>query len=135
MHSLWFIRWDALMQFDELSYKVIGCALEVHRQLGPGLLESAYEACLSFELSSRKIHHQRQVMLPILYKGAMIKNAYIIDFLIDDKLIVELKAVEKLLPVHKKQTLTYMKLKDIKIGLLINFNVESMKEGIKRIVH
>ena len=122
------------MQFDELSSKVIGCALEVHKQLGPGLLESAYERCLSFELLCAGIHHEVQKELPIDYKGTKLDCGYRVDLLVDGTLIVELKAVDKLLPIHEAQILTYMKLADVRTGLLMNFNVTRLKDGIKRFV-
>lgn len=120
--------------YDELSGKVIGCAIEVHRNLGPGLLESAYERCLSFELLANNIHHLVQKELPIKYKRIDLDCEYRIDLLIEDKLIVELKSVEKILPIHEAQILTYMKLANIRTGLLINFNVPLLKDGIKRFV-
>ena len=122
------------MEFDELSGKVIGCALEVHKQLGPGLLESAYERCLSYELLCAGIRHEPQKELPIDYKGMKIDCGYRVDLFVDEKLIVELKSVEKLLPIHEAQILTYMKLASVKIGLLLNFNVVRFKDGIKRFV-
>ena len=109
------------MEFDELSGRVIGCALEVHKQLGPGLLESAYEQCLSYELLCAGIRHETQKELPIDYKGVKLDCGYRVDLFIDDKLIVELKAVEKMLPIHEAQILTYMKLAEIKQGFLMNF--------------
>ena len=122
------------MEFDELSGKVIGCALEVHKQLGPGLLESSYERCLSYELLCAGIRYETQKELPIDYKGTKLDCGYRVDLFIDDKLIVELKAVEKLLPIHEAQILTYMKLAGVKTGLLLNFNVARFKDGIKRFV-
>jgi len=122
------------MEFDELSKKVIGCALEVHKKLGPGLLESAYERCLSFELISAGIRHIAQKELPIEYKGVKLDCGYRIDMIIENDIILELKSVDKTLPIHEAQLLTYMKLSGIKIGLLINFNVCRLKDGIKRFV-
>ena len=122
------------MEFDELSNKVIGCSIEVHKQLGPGLLESSYERCLSYELLCAGIHHETQKELPIDYKGTKLDCGYRVDLFIDDKLIVELKAVEKLLPIHEAQILTYMKLASVETGLLLNFNVVRFKDGIKRFV-
>ena len=119
---------------NELTGKVIGCAIEVHRNLGPGLLESVYEKCLSSELSASNIYHEIQKELPIKYKKTDLDCGYLIDLLIDDTLIVELKSVEKLLPIHEAQLLTYMKLANISTGLLINFNVALLKDGIKRFV-
>ena len=122
------------MEFDELSNRVIGCAIEVHRHLGPGLLESAYEQCLAIELSTQDIPFELQSELHVEYRGRKIDCGYRIDVTIDDKLILELKSVEKLLPIHEAQLLTYMKLSDVRIGLLINFNVRLLKDGIKRMV-
>lgn len=122
------------MEFDELSSKVIGCAIEVHKQLGPGLLESTYEQCLSYELLCAGIQHETQKELPIEYKGTKLECGYRVDLLVDNKLIVELKAVDKLLPIHEAQILTYMKLANVKTGLLLNFNVVRFKDGIKRLV-
>ena len=122
------------MEFDKLSGRVIGCALEVHKQLGPGLLESSYERCLSYELLSAGIRHETQKELPIDYKGTKLDCGYRVDLFVDNKLIVELKVVEKLLPIHEAQILTYMKLAGVKIGLLLNFNVVRFKDGIKRFV-
>ncbi|OHB56596.1 MAG: GxxExxY protein [Planctomycetes bacterium RBG_13_44_8b] len=122
------------MEFDGLSKKVIGCDLEVHKKLGPGLLESAYERCLSYELICADISHSVQKELPIEYKKIKLDCGYRIDILIKNDIIIELKSVEKILPVHEAQLLTYMKLSGIKIGLLLNFNVSRLKDGIKRFV-
>ena len=122
------------MIFDSLSNKVIGCAIEVHRELGPGLLESAYEQCLAVELSRLQIPFQLQVDLPINYKGMPLSCGYRIDLLIDKQLIVELKSIEQLLKIHEAQILTYMKLSKVNLGLLLNFNVPILKRGIKRFV-
>jgi GxxExxY protein len=123
-----------MKDYDELTGKVIGCAIEVHRNLGSGLLESAYERCLSFELSANNIRHSVQKELPIKYKGIDLDCGYKIDLLIEDKLIVELKSVDVILPIHEAQLLTYMKLAGISTGLLINFNVRLLRDGIKRFV-
>lgn len=120
------------MFFDPLSNKVIGCAIEVHRELGPGLLESAYEQCLAAELSRCRIPFQLQVDLPVSYKGTKLDCSYRIDLLINNQLIIELKCVEQLLKIHEAQILTYMRLAKITVGLLINFNVPVLKKGIKR---
>lgn len=122
------------MEFDELSNRVIGLAIEVHRNLGPGLLESAYEQCLAHELTSNRIDFAAQKPLPVFYKGQLIECGYRINLLIENTLIVELKSADKLLPIHEAQLLTYMKLAQIKVGLLINFNVQLLKDGIKRMV-
>ena len=122
------------MEFDELSNQVIGCALEVHRNLGPGLLESTYEQCLAHELKIANILFKLQCPLPVEYKGIKLDCGYRIDVLISDSIIVELKSVDKVFPIHQAQLLTYMKLAGISIGLLINFNVKYLKDGIKRMV-
>ena len=120
---------------DELSYKVIGCAIEVHRTLGPGLLESAYEKALMHELKLNNIPVKSQVEVSMNYKGVDIGEGLRIDLLIDKQLIVELKSVEEFKPVHYKQLLTYLKLMDKQVGLLINFNVSNLTDGVKRIVN
>ena len=122
------------MEFERLSQEVIGCALEVHRELGPGLLESTYEQCLARELMLKNIPFKLQVAIPVEYKGIKLECGYRIDVLISDSLILELKSVEKLLPIHEAQLLTYMKLAKLKTGLLINFNERLLKDGIKRLV-
>ena len=119
---------------NPLSEKVIGAAIEVHRELGPGLLESSYHICLCRELKLRGIPHLSEVELPLEYKGVQIRKGYIIDLLIDDILIVEIKSVDKLLPIHGSQLLTYMHLKRAPAGLLINFNVQTLFHGLKRIL-
>jgi GxxExxY protein len=122
------------MEFDALSNKVIGCAIEVHRHLGPGLLESTYEQCLASELSAERLPFKIQAELPVVYKNKKIDCGYRVDILVDNALILELKSTEKILKVHEAQLLTYMKLAKIRKGLLLNFNVQKMKEGIKRMV-
>jgi GxxExxY protein len=122
------------MEFDKLSNKVLGCAIEVHKNLGPGLLESAYECCLSYELTAEGLRHETQKERPIDYKGLKLDAGYRIDLIVENGLIVELKSVENILPIHEAQLLTYMKLSGMKVGLLINFNVLKLKEGIKRFV-
>ena len=121
------------MEINKLTGEVIGAAIEVHKSLGPGLLESAYEECLCHELDLRKIAYERQKALPVEYKGVRLDCGYRLDVVVGDKLIVELKAVESLLPIHKAQLLTYLKLAGIKTGLIINFNVSALKDGIQRI--
>ena len=118
---------------NELSGNVIGAAIEVHKALGPGLLESAYEECLCRELSLREVEFQRQHALPVEYKGVRLDCGYRIDILVDGCLIVELKAVEKISELHKAQVMAYMKLTDCKLGLLLNFNVPMLKDGIARL--
>ncbi|MCF6190796.1 MAG: GxxExxY protein [Cocleimonas sp.] len=122
------------MEFDNLSHTVLGCAIEVHKHLGPGLLESTYEQCLAHELQSQKIDFKIQHPLAVEYKGIKLDCGYRIDLLIEDELIIELKSVEKLKRIHEAQLLTYMKLAKIKTGLLINFNEVRLKDGIKRFV-
>ena len=123
------------MDINEITEKTIGAAIEVHSQLGPGLLESAYEACLLFELHRRGLRATRQVELPVVYEGVKIDVGYRLDLLVEDAVIVELKAVEKTLPIHKAQILSYLKLSDKRLGLLINFNVVHLKDGITRVVN
>ena len=122
------------MEFDELSRSVIGCALEVHRNLGPGLLELTYRQCLACELSHAGILFQMEVPLPVRYKDILLDCGYRIDLLVRGELIVEIKSVEALLPIHQAQILTYMRLANVPIGLLINFNVTRLQTGIKRFV-
>ena len=122
------------MKFDDLSNKVIGCALEVHRVLGPGLLESAYERALCHELVGAGLKVETQVPVPINYKGVTLDCGFRLDLLVDSKLIVELKSIDALQPVHEAQLLTYLKLTGLKIGLLINFNVPLLRQGLKRLV-
>ena len=122
------------MEFDELSRNVIGCAIEVHRNLGPGLLESTYRQCLACELSHSDIAFQMEVPLPVRYKGFLLDCGYRIDLLVRRDLIVEIKSVETLLPIHQAQILTYMRLANVSLGLLINFNVTKLQNGIKRFV-
>jgi GxxExxY protein len=122
------------MQFDTLSNHVIGCAIEVHRVLGPGLLESTYEHCLAHEFGQAGIGFKLQQALPVQYKGIRLDCGYRVDVLVEDKLIIELKSVDSIMNIHQAQLLTYMKLSGIKIGLLINFNVPRLKDGISRFV-
>ena len=122
------------MKFDELSNRVIGCAIEVHRNLGPGLLESTYEQCLAYEMKLTEISFKIQHPLPVEYKGIKLDCGYRIDLFVEDSLIIELKSVERILPIHQAQLLTYMKIAKTSVGLLINFNVEYLKNGIKRMV-
>ena len=118
----------------DLSSAIIGAAIEVHRALGPGLLESAYEQCLAQELSLRKIPFERQKPLPIHYKGTQLDCGYRLDFLVAGMVVVEVKAIDALLPIHQAQVLSYLKLGGWKLGLLINFHVPLLREGIKRVV-
>ena len=119
-------------RLNHLTEQVIGAAIEVHRILGPGLLESAYETCLAHELDIRGIPHARQVPLRVCYKELALDCGYRADFVVADALVVEIKAVQELEPIHEAQLLTYMKLGDWKLGLLINFNVPVLKDGIRR---
>ena len=123
------------MDTNQLSNKIIGAAIEVHRALGPGLLESAYEECLCYELDSREINFERQLSLPVLYKEKQLDCGYRIDVLIEKSIILELKAIDKIEAIHKAQLLTYLKLSNIRLGLILNFNVPIMKNGIVRIVN
>jgi|SRR5882724_5916874 len=122
------------MEFDELSRNVIGRAIEVHRNLGPGLLESTYRQCLACELSHADIAFQMEVPLPVRYKDLLLGCDYRVDLLVRRDLIVEIKSVETLLPIHQAQILTYMRLANVSLGLLINFNVTKLQNGIKRFV-
>lgn len=123
------------MELNEVSGQVIGAAIEVHRELGPGLLESAYETCLVYELRQRKVEVERQIVQPVFYKGLQLECGYRLDLLVEDQVIVELKAVETILPIHQAQLLTYLKLRQRRLGLLINFNVTLLKNGIKRLLN
>ena len=123
------------MDINKLTGEVIGAAIEVHRTLGPGLLESAYEECLCHELYLRKMPLSRQEPLPIAYKGVKLDCGYRLDIVVADQLILELKACQELLPIHEAQLLTYLRLTGIKYGLLINFNVPALKDGIRRIAN
>ena len=122
------------MEFEVVSKKVIGCAIEVHRHLGPGLLESSYRKCLCHELELQGISFVAEAAMPIEYKGKPIDCGYRIDLFVDQKLIVELKSVKAVEPIHEAQLLTYMKLSGAPVGLLLNFNVLRLKDGIKRMV-
>lgn len=122
-------------EYTKLAYQIIGAAIEVHRELGPGLLEAVYEHCMMEELKLRGIEAKNQVYLPIYYKGNKIDKYYKIDILVEDDIILELKCVETLLPKHEVQTVTYLKLANKKLGYLMNFNVAIMKDGIKRKVN
>src|SRR5919204_1355320 len=123
-----------LSTINDLSSAIIGAAIEVHRALGPGLLESAYEQCLARELSLRGIPFQHQKSLPVHYKGTRLDCGYRLDFLVADSVVVEVKAIDALLPIHQAQLLSYLKLGGWKLGLLINFHVPLLKDGIKRVV-
>ena len=118
---------------NELSHDLIGAAIEVHRELGPGLLESAYEGAYCHELTLLKIPHIRQKLMPVFYKGIVIETGYRIDVLADERIIIELKSVEKLIPIFSAQLLTHLRLAKLPLGLLINFNVRKLVEGIERV--
>ncbi len=122
------------MRINEITAAIIGAAIEVHRALGPGLLESAYEECLCRELALRQIPFERQRQLPVAYKGLQLDCGYRLDLLVAEAVVVEVKAVEALLPIHEAQLLTYLRLGGWKAGLLINFNVPVLKRGIRRLV-
>ncbi|MBK9163030.1 MAG: GxxExxY protein [Acidobacteria bacterium] len=119
---------------NELSYQVIGAAMDVHRSLGPGLLESTYHACLLYKLRKNGLFVENQKPMPLIYEEVNLEIGYRIDMVVEKKLVVEVKAVEALHPIFVAQTLTYMRLGDYKLGLLINFNVELLKNGIKRLI-
>ncbi len=121
-----------MTELNQLSYDIIGCAYQVHKKLGPSLLESTYETCLCYELQKKGIQYERQKELNINYDGILLQNAYRIDLLVENKIMLELKAVDELKPIHTAQLLTYMKLSNIHIGLLINFNTVNLQNGIKR---
>ena len=123
------------MKENELGEQLLGCAIKVHTALGPGLLESTYEVCLAHELAQTGIKIERQVALPVIYGNVKLDAGYRIDLLVEDILIVELKVVEKLLPIHTAQMLSYLRLSKRKLGYLLNFNVIHMRDGIKRIVN
>ena len=119
---------------NTVSEQIIGAAIEVHRNLGPGLLETAYQVCLSRELEVRGIPHEKEVVLPLAYKGIELERAYVIDLVVQSQVIVEIKAVERLISVHEAQLLTYLRLRQLSAGLLINFNVKVLHEGVKRLL-
>jgi len=122
------------MSLNELTEKIIGAAIEVHRHLGPGLLESAYDECLCHELNLNGIRFQRQVSIPISYKSLKLDCAYRLDLLVEDLVIVEIKAIDKLAPIHQAQLLTYLQATSKPVGLLMNFNVAVLKNGLKRVM-
>ena len=122
------------MELNQITKKIIGCAIEVHRDLGPGLLESAYEECLSYELISNGLEIKRQQPTPVIYKDIKLDCGYRIDILVENSVVVELKVVDAIIPVHEAQVLTYMKFANKPLGLLINFNVRLLKDGIRRYI-
>ena len=121
-------------EIEELATKILDCAFKVHRTLGPGLMESVYEICLGHELKQLGIKFQSQVSLPVKYQGIEMEGGMSLDMLVEDKIILELKAAEKMIPLYDAQLMTYLKLTNLRMGLLINFNVPLLKDGIKRIV-
>jgi GxxExxY protein len=123
------------MTENEISEKIIGCAIQVHRELGPGLLESSYEECLYFELVQSGLLVEKQKPLPLVYKEVKLECGYRLDLLVEKKVVVEIKAVEALNEIHMAQILTYLKLSKCRLGLLMNFNVALMKAGIRRVVN
>ncbi len=123
------------MKIDKITKEIIGSAIEIHKELGPGLLESAYETCLEYELTQKGFDLERQKILPVRYKKIELDAAYRLDIVVENRVIIELKAVENLLPIHTAQLLSYLKLAELPVGLLINFNVPKLKDGIKRIVN
>jgi len=125
---------NARRSWDGLTDRIIGAAIDVHRALGPGLLESAYDECLAAELAARGLRFRRQVPVPVSYKGRNIECGYRLDFLVDDRVVLELKAVDQVLPIHEAQMLTYLRLGGWKIGLLLNFKVPVLRQGIRRFV-
>ena len=126
---------DTERKINSLTQQAIGAAIEVHRMLGPGLLESAYETCLGHELTLRGLPFEMQMPLPVRYKGVQLDCAYRLDFVLESRLILELKSVERLLPIHEAQLLTYLRLSGIKYGLLLNFNAPVLRQGIRRMAH
>jgi GxxExxY protein len=124
-----------MVDINRLSNKIIGAAIEVHKTLGPGLLESAYEECLSHELGLRGLSCERQKPLPVKYKGQQLDCGYRLDIVVDNAIILELKSCEKIEPIHRAQLLTYLKLSGLSLGLLLNFNANVMRDGIVRIVN
>ena len=122
-------------KLNKVTEAIISVAVDVHRALGPGLLESAYEACMVYDLAKAGLKVEQQKPLPIVYRGIKLECAYRLDLMIDNEVIVEIKSVEKLLPIHQAQLLSYLKLSECKVGLLINFNVKMLKNGIKMVVN
>jgi GxxExxY protein len=122
------------MELNDFTYKIIGCVYKVHSELGPGLLESTYEVCLEHELLKAGLSVERQKALPVVYDEIKLDAGYRIDLLVNNQVILELKAVDEIAPIHTAQVMTYLKLSGLKLGLLLNFNVKDMKKGIKRII-
>jgi len=122
------------MNINDLTGEIIGAAIEVHKALGPGLMESVYEECLCHEFDLRRIHYKRQQAIPVEYKGVKLDCGYRIDLVVEGLVILELKSVDSLQPIHEAQLLTYLKLTGLKVGLLINFNVPVLRDGIRRLI-
>jgi GxxExxY protein len=122
-------------RFLDCSAKVIGACIEVHRQLGPGLLESAYEHCLAFELQQLGLRFERQRPVPVAYKGMLLDHGYRLDLVVEEEVVVEIKATERLLPIHEAQVLTYLRLTGLRTGLLVNFGAETLRTGLRRLTH
>ena len=123
-----------MKELNDLTYKIIGCAYKVHKELGPGLLESTYEICMEHELRKANLKVKSQCALPIVYDTIKLEAGYRVDLLVEDCIILELKAVNEITPTHKAQLMTYLKLSKLKLGLLLNFNVKNMQNGINRII-
>ncbi len=124
-----------IKEYNKLSQHIIGCCISVHKELGPGLLESVYEECLAIELKNAGLNFKRQVHLPLLYKGEPTNQNFRLDYLIEDEIVLELKAIEAVLPIHEVILVTYLKIADKKLGLLVNFHEEILAKGIKRKVN
>ena len=122
-------------QLNEITEQIIGAAIDVHRVLGPGLLESAYEACLMFELVSRGLKAEQQRPLPVIYRDVKLDCGYRLDLVVENAIVIELKAIDKILPIHRAQLLSYLKLSGLKVGLLINFHTKMLKDGVIRLVN
>jgi GxxExxY protein len=122
-------------QLNSITEQIIGAAIDVHRTLGPGLLESAYEACLMFELVSRGLKVEKQKPLPVIYRDVKLDCGYRLDLVVENAIVIELKAIDKLLPIHRAQLLSYLKLSGLKVGLLINFHTKMLKDGVVRLVN
>jgi len=126
------LKLKEIMEINQITEKIIGSAIEVHKQLGPGLLESAYEECLFYELINSGLNVKKQLALPLVYKEIKLDTGYRIDLMVENQIIVEIKSVDAIAEIHKAQLMTYMKLSNVKVGLLINFNVTRLKDGIVR---
>ena len=122
-------------ELDAITKQIVGASIDVHRALGPGLLESVYESCLEFDLIEQGLDVQRQVALPVSYKQVKLEAGYRVDLLVEKQVIVEIKSVERIAPIHKAQLLTYLKVSNLRVGLLINFNVDVLRKGVSRVVN